>query len=299
MPRIIAWNILHGGGTRRTPHIALALAELAPDAVVLSEFRDTLGGQILGALADRGLTHVAHAMRPPGCGPANRVAVASRWPLLEVTEPIPAPPACLGNRLVCRRLGEAGPILTGVHLHDDSRPADAIAGWAWLAAHGVALRDSAHIIIGDLNGSRDRASRVIRRAERHRPPPPHVLHALGRLSTAGYADAFDGRSDGPEGTWKSHAGRELRLDHALVSGTLAPSLLGARYAHQPRKEAVSDHSLLVVELASWDVPESPTEQKIAKTHEKTPLQPICRPCQTAGGAIERRGSRRESKLFME
>lgn len=301
--RLLAWNILHGGSSRRLPHIALELVSHAPDVVVISEFRPTLGGQILAVLADRGLREVAMAApnAPPG---RNRVLIASRWEL----RPLAARheesmPECLRRRILVRRIGTtAGElVLTAAHLPDDWTPSNALHGWSWLAAHAVRLREESHLILGDLNGSRD--------PDQPGGAPAHVAHAMGRLATAGYVDVFG--SEGvrpnpahaagfkPETTWKSHWGHELRLDHAIASASIFRSVRAANYAHSPRVSGVSDHSAVVVELALGDAQRVATGLKCGKNHEKTGIEPMSRPCQMASGAIESRGSRRESKLFKE
>lgn len=303
--RFLSWNILHGGSSRRLPHIALELVSHNPDVVVISEFRPTLGGQVLAILADRGLGHVATAEAPAG---RNRILIASRWGLSPVEGAGPeSMPDCLHRRVLVRRLGPEtghaarGLVLTAAHLPDDWTPSKALHGWAWLVSHAITLREESHLILGDLNGSRDRGQPG--------GPPRHVAHAMGRLATAGYADAFEMAErtegsepyavSGPETTWKSHWGHELRLDHAILSGSIRGSLRGARYAHSPRANGVSDHSAVLVELARAGESEPGAGQKCGKNHEKTVVEPMCRPCQTASGAIESRGSRRESTLFME
>lgn len=294
--RLLAWNILHGGSSRRLPHIALELVEHRPDVAVISEFRPTLGGQLLAILADRGLRHIAEANT--GIAPTrNRILIASRYPLMEI-EAEPMPP-CLARRVLVRRLGAegAGLLVTAAHLPDDWTPSAALHGWAWLTRHALAHREESHIILGDLNGSRD--------SGQPGGAPPHVAHAMGRLWTAGYADAFDPsrcdqtRVSRPETTWKSHWGHELRLDHALLSASLTPALVAAEYAHSPRKNGVSDHSAVLVALALGGHPPIDTDAKLAKNHVNSAIEPMCRPCLTTDGVIKRRGSRRESKLFKE
>lgn len=301
--RLLAWNILHGGSSRRLPHIALEMVSHEPDVVVISEFRPTLGGQILAILADRGLNEVAMAApdAPPG---RNRVLIASRWelrPLADTEEQ--SMPECLRRRVLVRRIGAAAGelVLTAAHLPDDWTPSSALHGWSWLAAHGVRLREQSHLILGDLNGSRDRGQPG--------GAPAHVAHAMGRLATAGYVDVFGSEevrpelplavAFKPETTWKSHWGHELRLDHAIASASIFRSVRAAKYAHSPRVSGVSDHSAVVVELGLGEAQEVVTEQKCEKNHEKTGIEPMSRPCQMASGAIESRGSRRESKLFKE
>lgn len=296
--RILGWNILHGGSSRRLPRIALELVSHDPDVVVITEFRRTLGGQVLGVLADRGLVHVAEAGEP---GRGNRTAIVSRFAmdrgagLDRVTMP-----ECLSRRVLVRRIvvdADDAFILTAAHLPDDWTPSNALTGWAWLVGHAIGVKDDRHAIVGDLNGSRD--------AGQAGGTPRHVAHAMGRLWTAGYRDAFleGGWSKdvdfGPETTWKSHWGHELRLDHAILSASLTPRLVGAKYSHSPRMEGVSDHSAVLVDLRREGGTADATREKIGKNHEKTGIEPMFRTCQTASGAIESRGSRRESSNFME
>lgn len=302
--RVLGWNILHGGSSRRLPHIALEMVLHDPDVVVITEFRRTLGGQVLAVLADRGLVHVDEAGEP---GRGNRTVIVSRFPMDRVeSAESTALPACLVRRVLVRRLRIApgdgsGPLdsilLTAAHLPDDWTPSDALTGWAWLVGHAIGVRGENHAIVGDLNGSRDRGQAG--------GSPRHVAHAMGRLWTAGYRDAFlEGGGEKttvsrPETTWKSHWGHELRLDHAILSASLSPRLLGAKYSHSPRLEGVSDHSGVVVELRVGGASEASSGEKEGKNHEKTGIEPMFRACQTASGAIKSRGSRRESTIFME
>lgn len=255
--RVMAWNILHGGGTRRTPEIALTLAAAAPDIVVLIEFRPTLGGQLLGVLADRGLVHTRWSVgaewrggdgdgqRDGGPGQvANRVVVASRWALEDAPPGRQAVPPGLEPRVLGVRVPALDLVLTGVHLPDDSRPAIARAGWSWLAGAAIFSQESAHLVIGDLNASRDRGAGGVQRV------PGYAAQGLGRMWTAGYRDAHALGEESPESTWKARSGKGLRLDHALVSASLSGRVRGAEYVHEPRNQRVSDHSALVVLLGS-------------------------------------------------
>ena len=52
-----------------------------------------------------------------------------------------------------------------------------------------------------------------------------------------------------EFTWYSHAGSGFRIDHAYLSPALLARLAAARYSHAERELRVSDHSVLVVDLA--------------------------------------------------
>lgn len=262
--RVMAWNILHGGGTRRTPEIALTLATAVPDIVVLIEFRPTLGGQLLGVLADRGLVHTRWSVgadwrgggadaqderRDGGPGPvANRVVVASRWALEDAPAGRQEVPPGLESRVLGVRVPAIDLVLTGVHLPDDSRPALARAAWSWLAGVAIFSQESSHLVIGDLNASRDRGPGGAHRVA------GYAAQGLGRMWTAGYRDAHTLGEESPETTWKARSGKGLRLDHALVSAALSGRVRGAAYVHEPRNQRVSDHSALVVLLGGGGDP---------------------------------------------
>ena len=112
--KIMAWNILHGGGRNRTPRIALALLEHAPDVVVLSEFRTTTGGQIAGILYDHGWKFQVNSDPGPG---VNGLLVASRNPI----EPGESPPGGLPSaRWLDVNFSSGDLSLTAVHVPDSS-----------------------------------------------------------------------------------------------------------------------------------------------------------------------------------
>ena len=78
--RIVSWNIRQGGGTR-APRISQQLRSWNPDVVGLCEFRGTNPSQSIAAyLADMGLIY-RHSTVDPDNPTANRLLLASRWPL--------------------------------------------------------------------------------------------------------------------------------------------------------------------------------------------------------------------------
>ncbi|GJM19923.1 MAG: endonuclease [Phycisphaeraceae bacterium] len=238
--RIVHWNIQHGGGPRRTPEIALALLALRADVVVLTEFRRSTGGQIAGVLHDHGLPHQTHTDPPPA---KNGVLLASRYPLQ--VPPTPDDPDIAQRRIDARLLGPDCWI-TGVHVPDAAR-SDAHAT-ARKARHFRSLISLAraraadfHAIVGDLNTGRH-----------HLDEPGAVSTCtplLGQIATLGYRDAYrELHPAGTERSWISHAGRGFRLDHALVSAPLAPTIRALEYAHRERRRKLSDHAPLTLEL---------------------------------------------------
>ncbi len=236
--RLLTWNLQHGVGARRMPHLALALLEHAPDLVVLTEWRRAVGGQIAGVLADHGLTQQASSEPRER---QNGILVAARTPLR--VEPAPA---SIEHRLwldLC--LPEAGIWVTGVHVPcsgDERQEARRVRVLAALAELGRARAGLDHAILGDLNLGRhgiDEAGATFTGTA-----------FLGRLATLGYVDAWRRMNpDGREYSWHDHDGAGFRIDHALLSPGLAPRLRSARYSHGERELGLSDHSVLVVDLA--------------------------------------------------
>lgn len=235
--RLLAWNILHGGGARRTPGIVLSILEHQADVIVLSEFRMMMGGQMAGVLADHGWRH-QHAT--PAEEGQNGMIILSRRAL----EPGPCPLPEY-RRGLCVEV-EGGLIVTAVHI-PDARAGDhqavgrKAASWAGLLEHAASRREKKHVIIGDFNTGRHRQD------EAESTFTGTAL--LGRLATMGYVDAYRARE--PKGrawSWQSHTGRRFRLDHAFVSRALAGSVGCVEYSHRERRERLSDHAALIVEL---------------------------------------------------
>lgn len=242
--RLVAWNILHGGGTRRTPEIALRLCTLEPDLVVLTEFRRAMGGQIAGVLFDRGLVHQAWTRTEAG---RNGVFVAARTPL----EPGDAGPGgWCQNRWLDLRLPELGVWLTAVHAPDTHRSdAERIQRQALYWQHLVRVcegrRGAGHLIAGDLNTGRHRVDEAGETFT--------GTWFLGRISTQGYRDAYRLRE--PEGrarTWSSHTGSGFRIDAVWVSAGLRERVFRVWHEGSARALRESDHAPVVGE---FDLPE--------------------------------------------
>ncbi|MGH7243024.1 MAG: endonuclease/exonuclease/phosphatase family protein [Phycisphaerales bacterium] len=249
MLRILHWNILHGGGSKRMPEILLALLDSKPDLILLSEYRTTIGGQIRGILADHGLEYQQTSL------PAqhkNGLLWASRYPLRRSTQPAPTTHG-LSNRWLDVSVEGHNLQLTGVHIPDDSRPTARTTCWQALVASARLNCAQSHIFVGDFNTGRhglDEAGRTFT-----------CTSQLGAVCTLGYADAF--RVFAPakrEWTWlapnrpfvkpeNTVLSGGFRLDSALVSAPLVPRLLRADYLHSVRETGVSDHSAMIIDLA--------------------------------------------------
>ena len=236
--RLVAWNILHGGG-QRVAEICLDLAALSPDVVALSEFRQGRGGCLRGALADLGLPHQAtldtvdkHALDAS----ANGLLIASRTEL----------EACENQaetgRIQAVRVAGNEITLVAAHMPDKGQPTARAHAWNSLVGLARTMTCDPAIILGDLNAGRPRVdgTGLTRRDG----------EVLGRLAALGFEDVFRRlHPDADVASWWSHSGRGYRLDHALANASLMPRLKRAGYGEDAVRRGVSDHAPLVVELS--------------------------------------------------
>jgi len=245
--RVVAWNIRAGGGVR-CGAIERQLARWRPDVVALSEFRATPPSCALAAaLAGQGLTHqltTARATAPV----VNALLVASRWPLERVR--LRAQPRERARWLVAR-VASPLPLVVGA-MHVPNRVTgrkwsflDAVLGCARRWPHGAAL------FIGDTNSGR-------RDIDEERP----AFNAreegwIDALAGCGWYDAYRHlRPDTRAYTWYSPNGRNgFRVDQAFVNVPLLQHLKEAVYvwagaASRRRRDAISDHAALLVDLAA-------------------------------------------------
>jgi exonuclease III len=246
--RIVSWNIRAGGG-RRAASIAAQIAAWDADIVALSEFRATPPSRALAErLADDGLEWQRTTAAPSVPG-VNALLVASRWPLrplrLRMAPPEPA-------RWLLARV-EAPPEQGGPFALGAMHAPNFVTGRKWpyldaLLAFARRWRGPA-LLAGDTNTGRiglDEQSPVFDRRHHewmeamHRRWPDVFRHLHGDEARA-Y-------------TWYSpNAGNGFRLDQAFVSRSLLPRVVSARYEWgrlegEPRREALSDHAALILEL---------------------------------------------------
>ena len=274
--RIVFWNILHGGGTQRTPEIVLALLGWTPDVVILCEYRTTLGGQIRGVLGDHGLEHQVCTDPPEG---KNGLLVASR-PAIRT---LPEVGAGGGPRWVGVRLPDCDLVTLAAHVPPlEAQDGEAQAVWQSLLRSARVHAADPTLVIGDLNAGRrwqdESGVSGSRRLSREHSALRRVgTESMGRLWLMGYRDAWRERgevhrehgderaSDREEGalalesgdiparsrefSWFSHEGRGVRIDHALASAGLLPRVRRAWYEHAVRGSGASDHAAIVVDIS--------------------------------------------------
>lgn len=246
--RVLAWNILHGGGPERCPAIALTLIESKADIVILSEFRSSRGGQIRAVLHDHGLIHQRVSFKSDRL---NGLIIASRF-ALDDADPSACPvvehhpeynPKVLNSRQldVTVRINDQSLRITGVHIADDSHPTLKTLQWQYLVNLARHCRPVAHMIIGDLNTAR-RGEDGDRRLLCHTQ--------LGKLASLGYKDvcAITACGESPQATWIDQWGRGSRIDAAWVSPALASRVIEAVYLPDVMKQGLSDHVAVRVDL---------------------------------------------------
>jgi exodeoxyribonuclease III len=245
MPKFLAWNLRHGGGSRAMPAIVLALLEHAPDVLLLAEFRLTTGGQIAGVLADHGWRH-QHSTNPPRG--TNGLLIASRWPLRVVDHSalsgarstVLTPVAC-ARRFAEVEIPDLWLALAGVHIPCDGKGLGRESVFATLLDAARRRRDEAFLLLGDFNAGRhhlDEAGATFT-----------CTRCLGRLAALGYSDAYRRlHPAGREFSWYTPQGAGFRIDHAFVSRALLPRLRACWYSHHERARNLSDHSALLLDF---------------------------------------------------
>ncbi|MEO0483026.1 MAG: endonuclease/exonuclease/phosphatase family protein [Planctomycetota bacterium] len=246
--RIFSWNLLHGGG-RRLPEIAIALARLRADLVILCEFRRNPGASLRAVLADAGLTHQL-CTAPESPSRTNGLLLAARLPFREIQSQLAQPRD--RTRLAHVALADERLSLTAAHIPclGRERHQSQASRRIWQSTLNTCKANtcSNHVVIGDLNADRDPAIGA-------RTDPG--AFRLGQLATLGYLDACtvqtsDAETDrdnpSPKPTWHGPNGERARLDYAWLSPSLAPKLACARAATELLDQRLSDHAGLEIDL---------------------------------------------------
>ncbi len=294
--RILAWNILHGGGPKRIPEIALSLLSHAPDIVVLSEFRHARGGQLRAMLADAGLEHhlsstntSSNTTDPAAHARGNTILVASHLPI----EPIHDGPALDAPRFLHARLNvtltPSTPLtpplppplpldLIAVHIPDQVEDGRKARFWRHLVNQAPTWSASPSVLLGDLNTARRGIDTL-----RNDFGVSSCADLMGAFATAGFQDAWLAANPGQrEPTWSLPPALEAliphgnprssgsRIDAAYVSLPLRPHVARIAHDHTPRKSGISDHSMLLLDLANPPHQQPPRGESGQNTHKIGP-----------------------------
>jgi exodeoxyribonuclease-3 len=257
--RLITWNV--AGRVARQPEQAAVIARVAADVVALQEVTARTLPLWRAALAAAGYS-ACDATLDGGSRVTGRralgVLTAARGPLRRLPPPpgVPWP-----ERVLCCTFEDSVDV---VNVHSPIAPAPDMAKVRTheaVAAYLSGARVRARVLCGDLNTPRrelpdgdvltfayDSAGRLrAERGERWDLAERALVHDLRRH---GWVDAFRALNGYGEraASWTFQGDRGgWRLDHVLVDG-LRP--VASAYAHDWRRAGLSDHSALVVDLAS-------------------------------------------------
>ena len=233
MKRLLSLNIRAGGG-RRAAAIREYLDRIAPDLVVLTEWRTGIAGM---AFQDWAAAHGLHHAAVNDGGTANGVMIAARDPftIASVT-----PRTGATGSVALARFAELSVLACYFPSMKEKAP-------FFDAAIATALRHKRRkfILLGDLNTGNQNADRE----------PAGVRYNC--------ADQFDAltnnhrlvdlwrhsRGEAREWSWLSHRQNGFRLDHAFANRVFVKTHVPhCVYDHTPRLTGLSDHSAVVVTL---------------------------------------------------
>jgi exodeoxyribonuclease III len=230
--RLLAWNIRQGGGAR-LPVICEALRRHDADVLVLSEYRGGDSALRLNEALERlGYPHRT-ALRPPPGKAGVLVAARRRFRAHAVLDDALLDP----YRLIHVEIGRLS--LCGVYMPNLLAK---VPYWEAVVAGLAGKIDGHALAIGDFNTCRayvDEPGAIDRCA-----------YFMDRVAELGFCDLW--RHHYPEGrefSWYSHRGNGFRIDHAFLSPALAKRAKAIRYSHEERLAGLSDHSLLILDLA--------------------------------------------------
>jgi len=251
--RLVTWNV--AGRVGRQPEQAAALAGAGADVVALQEVTVRTEPLWRESLAAAGLIAVESATGALPPSPTKRrlaVLTAAREPLSRLEAPVVPWP----ERVLCCSV--AG--IEVINVHSPIAPSPELAKIRTheaVAAYLAAAPPGPRVLCGDLNTPRreladgtlltfahDSQGRLRpERGERWDRAERALVRDLGWVDAFRALNGYGSR----DASWTfAHDRGGWRLDHVLVDG-LEP--VAAAYAHDWRREGLSDHSALIVDLA--------------------------------------------------
>ena len=254
--RFVTWNIQRGGGPR-LPSIIAELKELDADVITLTEVTAKNLAEIRRRLVDHGYPYLETTCDQAG---VNSVLVASKWPLTRES----AGPEYDKERWLSVSLGEKNLRVLSVHIpgSDDSKSGKdgtVVAGkrrkelfWQDVIAYAHRHHDEQVVILGDFNTGLP--------ADAEGTPFVHSDYIRVLQQQENCVDTWRSlHPDAREFTWYSRrTNKELRvsedhngfrLDYVFVSAPLLDAITSAKHIHEVRRAKISDHSIVVADLA--------------------------------------------------
>jgi exonuclease III len=131
------------------------------------------------------------------------------------------------------------PVISAVSLTEKRR--------FWAMLHEAARRhaEAAYVVLGDWNTG------DVPLDKEDAGSPFSCTPEYRRMRDLGYEEAWRTlNGDRREFTWVSNRGNGFRIDHAFLSPPAHRRLLDARYSQDERLAKISDHSIMIVDLAA-------------------------------------------------
>lgn len=245
--RLFTWNVQHAAPTRARRQAAWLAGQADADVLVLTEVRDSQGGQALvQALGEHGYQVIV----PDSSGGEYLVVMAARSDGLEA---LPVRLGHLPTRFAATRvtLGAHTVGVAGLYVpsrgprdrRNEDKRAFQEAVSAQLPRLTTDLGCGPIVVAGDLN--------VVEPCHQ----PRYAVFGeweyrfYGDFAAHGLVDAF--RALHPttvEHSWYGRGGNGYRFDHVFITRQHRGLLRTCRYVHQPRLEGLSDHAAMSVTL---------------------------------------------------
>jgi len=234
--KLLTWNILQGGG-KRAIGIADQLEAIQPDIVTLQEFRNGKTAPVLlDALNKQGLEHQHLAQSPSA---KNTVMLAARMPFEAHAWADDLDPAlCIHTQFNFTDASIDTLDIFAAHLPQKRAQVPYLDTLSKLDVNDY----EAALIIGDLN-----CGIPFEDSETKSFVNTHMFQSLLR---DGWTDSWRSRNaDAREYSWVSSRGNGYRYDHCLATRNADTLINKINYLHDVRKERLSDHSAMLIELS--------------------------------------------------
>jgi exodeoxyribonuclease III len=230
--KIVCLNIRSGGGTRASS-ICKFLESLNPEIVVLTEWRQSNGGQHFVDWATR--RQMNYQSRNDGAT-LNGVFIAARTPFQAASK---TPESKFAGVLLTARFSEWN--LLGAYFPQLKEKKPFFDACSQVAQE---YQEKPFLLIGDLNTGNQHSDRDLMAI------PFACANEFDALSSnAKLIDLWrrTNGSDAREWTWLSHKNNGFRIDHALANKPFVEWMRpSCHYDMTPRSEKLSDHSAVVI-----------------------------------------------------